>query len=144
MVFSLDVQPTREDRCVITLRLYVDSGLAVKRRPRHIGLDEIQRGKGQRFWTVLSDVVHGEVMGLRQDRTDAAATDLLTEDLTARQRTHGHGPRDATLDDLLPEFARIQERDPAILLEDAFFLQAGPLEVLRLPGLHRGLDHSPT
>jgi hypothetical protein len=29
----------------------------VTRRPRHIGLDEIQRGKGQRFWTVLSDVV---------------------------------------------------------------------------------------
>ena len=37
-----------------------------KRRPRHIGLDEIQRGKGQHFWTVLSDVVHGEVMGLRR------------------------------------------------------------------------------
>jgi transposase len=29
----------------------------VKRQPRHIGLDEIRRGKGQRFWTVLSDVV---------------------------------------------------------------------------------------
>ena len=57
-----------------------------KRQPQHIGLDEIQRGKGQRFWTVLSDVVHGEVMGLRQDRTEAAATALLTEDLTGRQR----------------------------------------------------------
>jgi len=57
-----------------------------KRQPRHIGLDEIQRGKGQRFWTVLSDVVHGEVMGLRPDRTEAAATALLTEELTARQR----------------------------------------------------------
>jgi transposase len=57
-----------------------------KRQPRHVGLDEIQRGKGQRFWTVLSDVVHGEVMGLRQDRTEAAATALLTEDLTGRQR----------------------------------------------------------
>lgn len=57
-----------------------------KRQPRHIGLDEIQRGKGQRFWTVLSDVVHGEVMGLRQDRTEAAATALLTEELTGRQR----------------------------------------------------------
>src|SRR5256712_11805206 len=50
-----------------------------KRRPRHIGLDEIQRGKGQRFWTVLSDVVHGEVIGLQPDRTEAAATALLTE-----------------------------------------------------------------
>src|SRR6266849_2538459 len=58
----------------------------VKRQPRHIGLDEIQRGKGQRFWTVLSDVVHGEVTGLGQDRTEATATALLTEDLSARQR----------------------------------------------------------
>ena len=57
-----------------------------KRQPRHIGLDEIQRGTGQRFWTVLSDVVRGEVMGLRQDRSEATATALLTEDLTARQR----------------------------------------------------------
>lgn len=58
----------------------------VTRRPRHIGLDEIQRGKGQRFWTVLSDVAHGEVIGLRQDRSEATATTLLTEDLTSRQR----------------------------------------------------------
>jgi transposase len=58
----------------------------VRRRPRHLGLDEIQRGQGQRFWTVLSDVVHGEVIGLRQDRSEATATQLLTDDLTARQR----------------------------------------------------------
>ena len=58
----------------------------VKRRPRHIGLDEIQRGKGHRFWTVLSDVVHGEVIGLRKDRDETSATALLAEDLTARQR----------------------------------------------------------
>ena len=57
-----------------------------RKRPRHIGLDEIQRGKGQRFWTVLSDVVHGEVIGLRHDRTEAAATALLTAELTRRQR----------------------------------------------------------
>ena len=25
--------------------------------------------KAQQFWTVLSDLVHGEVIGLRQDRT---------------------------------------------------------------------------
>jgi transposase len=61
-------------------------GSRITRQPRHIGLDEIQRGKGQRFWTVLSDVVHGEVMGLRQDRSETTATTLLTEDLTARQR----------------------------------------------------------
>jgi transposase len=57
-----------------------------KRQPGHIGLDEIQRRKGQRFWTVLSDLVHGEVRGLRQDRTEDAARALLTEDLTGRQR----------------------------------------------------------
>jgi transposase len=58
----------------------------IRRQPRHIGLDEIQRGKGQQFWTVLSDVVHGEVMDLRQDRSEATAMALLTEGLTARQR----------------------------------------------------------
>jgi transposase len=58
----------------------------LKRRPRYIGLDEIQRGKGQQFWTVLSDIVHGEVMGLHQDRSDASATALLTEALTPQQR----------------------------------------------------------
>ena len=40
-----------------------------KHRPRHLGVDEIQRGKGQHFWTVLSDLVRGEVIGLQKDRT---------------------------------------------------------------------------
>lgn len=57
-----------------------------QKRPRHLGLDEIQRGKGQQFWSVLSDLVHGEVIGLRRDRTTETATALLTTDLTARQR----------------------------------------------------------
>ncbi len=57
-----------------------------KRRPRHIGLDENQRGKGQHFWTVLSDIVHGEVMGLRQDRSEETARTLLTADLDPHQR----------------------------------------------------------
>jgi hypothetical protein len=35
-----------------------------KRRPRHLGADEIHRGKRQKFYTVLSDLVHGEVIGL--------------------------------------------------------------------------------
>jgi hypothetical protein len=35
-----------------------------KRRPRHLGADEIHRGKAQKFYTVLSDLVHGKVMGL--------------------------------------------------------------------------------
>jgi transposase len=58
----------------------------LRHRPRHLGLDEIQRGKGQQFWTVLSDVVHGEVIGLRRDRTAETAKTLLTTDLTAQQR----------------------------------------------------------
>ena len=58
-----------------------------RRRPRHLGADEIQRGKGQHFWTVLSDVVHGEVIGLAKDRTEEALTGLLTTQLDARQRT---------------------------------------------------------
>lgn len=57
-----------------------------RRRPRHLGLDEIQRGKGQQFWTVLSDIVHGEVIGLRRDRSEATATALLKTDLDAAQR----------------------------------------------------------
>ena len=55
--------------------------------PRQLGADEIQRGKGQRFWTVLSDLVRGEVIGLAQDRTETVLTTLLTEGLDARQRT---------------------------------------------------------
>ena len=57
-----------------------------RRRPHHVGLDEIQRGKGQQFWTVLSDIVHGEVIGLRQDRSEATAKTLLERDLDAAQR----------------------------------------------------------
>lgn len=57
-----------------------------QRRPRHLGADEVQRGKGQRFWTVLTDLVRGEVIGLAHDRTEAALTTLLIEQLDARQR----------------------------------------------------------
>jgi len=57
-----------------------------KRRPRHLGADEIQRGKGQRFWTVLSDIVRGEVLGLARDRTEASLSGLLTSCLDGRQR----------------------------------------------------------
>jgi len=62
-----------------------------KRRPRHLGADEIQRGKGYRFWTVLSDVVRGEVWGLARDRTEASLTGLLTQCLDARQRAAVEG-----------------------------------------------------
>ena len=57
-----------------------------KRRSRYLGADEIQRGKGQKFWTVLSDLVHGEVLGLAHDRTAAALASLLNDRLDARQQ----------------------------------------------------------
>ena len=81
----------------------------VKRQPRHIGLDEIQRGKGQRFWTVLSDVVHSEVMGLRHDRSEATGTALLTEDLTAGQR----GAITAVCTDMHRPYLKCGRREPA-------------------------------
>ena len=56
-------------------------------RPRHLGVDEIQRGKGQQFWTVLSDLVRGEVIGLQQDRTEDSLRTLLTDRRDAHQRT---------------------------------------------------------
>jgi transposase len=62
------------------------AGQRPHRRPHHLGADEIQRGKGQLFWTVLSDIVHGEVLGLARDRTETSLTTLLTTCLNARQR----------------------------------------------------------
>jgi len=57
-----------------------------RRRPRHLGANEIHRGKAQKFYTVLSDVVHGEVLGLAPDRTESSLTGLLTTCLDAQQR----------------------------------------------------------
>jgi transposase len=57
-----------------------------RHRPRHLGADEIQRGRGQRYWTVLSDLVRGEVIGLARDRTRAALEGLLDTAMDARQR----------------------------------------------------------
>ena len=55
-------------------------------RPKHLGVDEIQRGKGQHFWTVLSDLVRGEVIGLQKDRSEDSFRTLLNDRLDARQR----------------------------------------------------------
>jgi transposase len=57
-----------------------------KRRPQHLGADEIHRGKAQKFYTVLSDLVHGEVLGLAKDRSEDSLVGLLTTGLDARQR----------------------------------------------------------
>jgi transposase len=61
-------------------------GTRPKRRPRYLGADEIYRGKTQKFYTVLSDLVHGEVIGLAKDRSEASLAGLLTTCLDARQR----------------------------------------------------------
>ncbi len=57
-----------------------------KRRPRYLGADEIHRGKAQKFYTVLSDLVHGEVIGLAKDRSEDNLAELLNTSLDARQR----------------------------------------------------------
>src|SRR6266702_3129742 len=61
-----------------------------KRRPRYLGADEIQRGKGQQYWTVLSDLVHGEIIGLSRDRTQESLSGLLKQELDNRQRASVH------------------------------------------------------
>jgi transposase len=61
-------------------------GARPRSRPRHLGADEIHRGKGQQFWTVLSDLVRGEVIGLAKDRSEDSLRTLVTTCLDARQR----------------------------------------------------------
>jgi Transposase and inactivated derivatives len=80
-----------------------------KHRPRHLGADEIQRGKGQQFWTVLSDLVRGEVIGLGRDRKEESLRTLLTSCLAARQRaavtavcTDMHRPYLNAVEDTIP------------------------------------------
>ena len=88
-----------------------------RRRPRHLGADEIQRGKGQKYWTVLSDLVHGEVMGLAQDRTEDALKSLLLGRLDARQRaaveavcTDMHRPYLNAIREVLPQAAVVFDK----------------------------------
>lgn len=56
-----------------------------RHRPRYLGADEIQRSKGQKYWTVLSDLVRGQVIGLAKDRTQESLEGLLNSCLDARQ-----------------------------------------------------------
>lgn len=62
------------------------NGHRPKRRPRHLGADEIHRGKAQKFYTVLSDLVLGEVLGVAKDRSADSLAGLLTTCRDARQR----------------------------------------------------------
>lgn len=57
-------------------------------RPRYLGADEIHRGKGQPIWTVLSDLVRGEVIGLAKDRSeDSLRTGEIAQQVTIAVRT---------------------------------------------------------
>jgi len=75
-----------------------------------LGADEIQRGKGQQYWTVLSDLVHGEVIGLSRDRTQESLSGLLKQELDNRQRasvqavcTDMHHPYVNAVAEMLPK-----------------------------------------
>jgi transposase len=88
-----------------------------KRRPRHLGADEIYRGKRQKFYTVLSDLVHGEVIGLAPERTAASLAGLRTTHLDARQRaaveavcTDMHRPYLNAVADVLPTAAVVLDK----------------------------------
>jgi transposase len=88
-----------------------------KRRPRHLGADEIHRGTGQKFYTVLSDLVHGEVLGLAKDRTEDSLAGLLTTGLDARRRaaveavcTDMHQPYANAVARVLPEAAIVYDK----------------------------------
>lgn len=113
-----------------------------RRRPTHLGADEIQRGRGHRYWTVLSDLIHGEVIGLAKDRSEEALSSLLSGCLDARQRAAvqafctdmhkpylnaiaAHVPRAEVVFD---KFHVLQHASRAIdELRRAEFFRAGPL-----------------
>jgi transposase len=82
-----------------------------------LGADEIQRGKGQQYWTVLSDLVHGEVIGLVRDRTQESLSGLLKEELDNRQRasvkavcTDMHQPYVNAVAEVLPKAAVVFDK----------------------------------
>ena len=88
-----------------------------KRRPKHLGADEIHRGKAQKFYTVLSDLVHSEVIGLAKDRTEESLSGLLTTCLDARQRaaveavcTDMHQPYLNAVREVLPQAESVRAR----------------------------------
>jgi hypothetical protein len=60
-----------------------------KRRPRHLGVDEIQRGKGQHFWTVLSDLARIQPVLEQRTETVLAPVLLQSDHFTARGSRSG-------------------------------------------------------
>jgi transposase len=114
-----------------------------RRRPRHLGADEIHRGKKQKFYTVLSDLVHGEVIGLAKDRTEEALKTLLETKLDARQRaaveavcTDMHRPYVNAIRATLPLAVQISA------VSGVHRHELPPHSPLLLPAVAHGLDRS--
>jgi len=61
-------------------------GQRPRRRPQVSRRRRDSPRQAQKFYTVLSDLVHGEVIGLAKDRTEASLAGLLITCLDARQR----------------------------------------------------------
>ena len=113
-----------------------------KHRPKHLGVDEIQRGTGQHFWTVLSDLVRGEVIGLQKDRSEDSFRTLLNDRLDARQRSaveavcsDMHRPYVNVVSEVLPKAATVFDKfhvlqHASAALDDVRrqeFFRAGPV-----------------
>jgi transposase len=114
------------------------------RRPRHLGVAEIQRGKGQRFWTVRPDLVRGDVIGLQKDRSEDSLRTLLPDRLDARQRatvaavcTDVHRPYVNVVDEVLPHAEIVF--DKCHVLQHA---SAAVDEVRRQAFFRGGADHA--
>ena len=90
-----------------------------KRRPRHLGADEIHRGKAQKFYTVLSDLVHGEVIGLAQDRTEDELGGLA-DDVPRRAAARGGRGRLHRHASAVPERGGARELPKAEIVFDKF------------------------
>jgi transposase len=82
-----------------------------------LGADEIHRGKAQKFSTVLSYLVHREVIGLAPERTQESLTSLLKTSLDAQQRaaveavcTDMHRPYVNAVHEVLPKAEVIYDK----------------------------------
>jgi hypothetical protein len=62
------------------------NGHPLRRRPRSLGADQIHCGITPLFCAGLSDLVHGEVIGLAKNPTEESVVGLLATSLDSRQR----------------------------------------------------------
>jgi len=117
-----------------------------KHRPRHLGADEIQRGTGQQFWTVLSALVRGEVIGLAKDRSEDSLRMLLTTCLGPRQRaaveavcTDMHRPYLNAVAEVLNRAEIVFDKECAAAHSLSYGESSGMLSRFRASAFHRSL-----